>query len=808
MMLVGVVFLALAAHRAAVDLVAATVARSQNELDRAVVAPAAARGDASTVVRLDERHDLLAAGEALRRRRHCVVRLEAPLGGDLSWLGDEASLEAIEPARAVSAARPSEYYGLFRSETATFLEIRFAGGAALPASANWTDLDAMRRTLLRVADRILDSLGCDPRLVDRADGPDVSATVQRVCRYAPAKTTEAFGAHTDTTFLTLVPFAECPGLELFDGEAWLCPEAVADAQPSRDVLVLPGELLDLVSYGTYRAAAHRVIAPPRHTQPKDLVVCAGYFRFRSMVADLKVVVVTAATVVGVVAFVHSRPDWSFATALLMDVVLLYAAWTAGSFLTYNLAVGKTPKARWLPPGLSLCLLVAQPEKFWARLRALALSPDSGGAAIFQLLGTRAVLCADRAMMRVVTMDDEHFDHYAHPNARWLFYTTTQNQLIVMPNEIHGIVRAQFHAFLSTTALASPTGIVERVWTATHEYVSSILCSNNKESADVDVRVWTQALLAHLMLTNVRPGFADGEALPEGTTVWDVCRDIQTFTLGFLSLPIPWRPFGLGEAIAAGERVIDIIMIWIKSVRESPAETHKSRGFLETWMDEIKKEPATSKMLSDRDVAVNVLDMVFASQDATNSAVCFAVGYLATHPDAVARLRLELARNDTTKSSPAQFVAHNDLFNNFILNLLSRMPPVPMTLRIAKKRCTLAGDKPGPPVRILPGDVIVQSIEALSDVHNGSHNVTPDDLFAPPTDPNFVRALTFGMGRHKCPGKFYAILVVKLIVAAIVADVDLAPLDYDPAALMYYPTIFPTKSTFRLTPRDLNDKHRA
>lgn len=130
----------------------------------------------------------------------------------------------------------------------------------------------------------------------------ISMSPLRLCRYsnnAPdepkeknpqetAKAGEIFGAHTDSTFVTCVPVAAVSGLEVFDeeAEAWYRPELFArrvweaerqaraldqdaleeevDGETipwhSRYVVIMPGELLQLVTRQEVLAAVHRVVA--------------------------------------------------------------------------------------------------------------------------------------------------------------------------------------------------------------------------------------------------------------------------------------------------------------------------------------------------------------------------------------------------------------------------------------------------------------------------------------------------------------------------------------------------------------------
>jgi hypothetical protein len=127
------------------------------------------------------------------------------------------------------------------------------------------------------------------------EGP-VSMSPHRLCRYANShhwkskgqRNAEIFGAHTDTSFVTIVPAARVSGLEVFDEDAlrWYRPELNArkharSLDPAGDMeerypwhcrylIVVPGELLQLTSRNNIPAAVHRVVTTaeaPRLSAP-------------------------------------------------------------------------------------------------------------------------------------------------------------------------------------------------------------------------------------------------------------------------------------------------------------------------------------------------------------------------------------------------------------------------------------------------------------------------------------------------------------------------------------------------------------
>lgn len=133
----------------------------------------------------------------------------------------------------------------------------------------------------------------------------ISMSPHRICRYEgigqtneniTGKTRETFGAHTDTSFMTLVPVAEVSGLEVFDEDAskWFRPELLArqiwekdreilgqdptshtdtikvfDGEEEKSVdlpwycryvVAMPGELLQVTTRNEVAAAVHRVVS--------------------------------------------------------------------------------------------------------------------------------------------------------------------------------------------------------------------------------------------------------------------------------------------------------------------------------------------------------------------------------------------------------------------------------------------------------------------------------------------------------------------------------------------------------------------
>lgn len=114
---------------------------------------------------------------------------------------------------------------------------------------------------------LLDLTDIGPRLGTsqnylRIENDEYSSSLLRICSYPPATDQISFGAHTDTSFITLGLCSASPGLEVLDqltGE-WLEVEKMAKSPGS--VVVLAGEFLEVMTQHKFKATVHRVRSPP------------------------------------------------------------------------------------------------------------------------------------------------------------------------------------------------------------------------------------------------------------------------------------------------------------------------------------------------------------------------------------------------------------------------------------------------------------------------------------------------------------------------------------------------------------------
>ena len=190
----------------------------------------------------------------------------------------------------------------------TFEEAETSGVSGGDSNAEPSD-ENYKRAAVRSSEAaavLAQDLMDDGRSIGDANEGCVSMSPHRMCRYSDVNRgfdkkkksnssglSEIFGAHTDTSFITAVPVAAVSGLEVYDEEeeAWLRPELMArthwekemeandqdstaltkkvitpDGEAmdlpwySRYLVLMPGELMQLVTRNEVPAVVHRVVA--------------------------------------------------------------------------------------------------------------------------------------------------------------------------------------------------------------------------------------------------------------------------------------------------------------------------------------------------------------------------------------------------------------------------------------------------------------------------------------------------------------------------------------------------------------------
>jgi len=297
----------------------------------------------------------------------------------------------------------------------------------------------------------------------------------------------------------------------------------------------------------------------------------------------------------------------------------------------------------------------------------------------------------------------------------------------------------------------------------------------------------------------------------------LAADYLLFTKAFLSFPLPIPGTQLWAGMQADKRIRASLREMAKKSKEYTWSGGEPRCVLDFWTKTVRDEKAKN-IADDGLMACTVLDFLFASQDATTSALAWTMALMIQYPHLLAKVREEVDEA-FNKSGSHSIVDNFDQlkYTQFIaVEILHFRPPVPMVPHLARKDTELA-----PGFTVPKGAMIIPAIysstpesspfatpstESTIEVDKktvpSSPLPTPEAPVVPKnSDPDFDKVLVFGAGQHKCPGRRYALQFVAAFLAILASEYEFKRI-LTPASngYMYLPTIFPGDSLYTLSSR--------
>jgi sterol 22-desaturase len=446
--------------------------------------------------------------------------------------------------------------------------------------------------------------------------------------------------------------------------------------------------------------------------------------------------------------------------------------------------GSTPGVPYTLPFVSLLSMLVRPVRFWHEQGQIALKGNQG-MSTNTLVGKFMIFISDPKLCREVMLGEGTFQIYAHPNAKWLF---GPGNLIYMPTEMHKSFRAILTpALFSNEALTMYAQAQEKIC---RQYLSKIARKCQETNKAVDVRVEFRSLAAAASQESFMGPYLNDKLRQQ------LEYDILEFTVGFLCFPFPYLGTGLAKAVQAKHRLLDTIITFLPPAREYVRAGNEPRCLLEHWAVAILAAAKAKGVgeteipgCSDLDLAMTVMDFLFAAQDATNSALTAAADVLATRPDVVAKITQEVQQLDRPLYTMIRDSDQLVFTTKASKQLLHHKPPVPMIPHLALRDTTLGG-RPIPKGAILiPSMINAAKASGSSDVFDPYLETLPD--------PEFVKTPLFGGGQHKCPGRRYAESLLTVFVSVLCTGYEFERVGPRPDVddIMYYPTVFPGSNLF-------------
>lgn len=451
---------------------------------------------------------------------------------------------------------------------------------------------------------------------------------------------------------------------------------------------------------------------------------------------------------------------------------------------YYYAKGSSPGVPYTLPFVTVVAMIAHPVRFWNEMGRIAMG-SAQGVCSNTLVGNFMLFVTDPSKCKQIFTGEGVFQLYAHPNALWLF---GPNNLIYLPTELHKKARA-----VLTPALFSE-GALQQYAVAQEKVVRKFLkrCENEPIEAMVTFRSMAAASSQEAFM---------------GPYLTDELRDmlennILVFTMGFLSFPIPYIG-GLRKAIQAKNRIEEAIREIVPKARAYAAAGGEPRCLLEHWQAQIVQQakelncdPQEVPYCSDDNIALSVLDFLFAAQDATNSGLTYALDVLESHPHVFDRMKEEVDQKCSKGKTIAAALSDRDLaYTGKTANqLLHYKPPVPMVPHLTLKDTVVDG------LKIAKGTVVIPSVIYSARTTGVALKFDPETS---DPDSHFIKTFTFGAGQHKCPGRKYAESLLSIFCAVLSESYTIervAPQAPKADDFIYFPTVFPKDSKFILRRR--------
>ena len=275
--------------------------------------------------------------------------------------------------------------------------------------------------------------------------------------------------------------------------------------------------------------------------------------------------------------------------------------------------------------------------------------------------------------------------------------------------------------------------------------------------------------------------ADINTLEKGEDVIQQHLDqiLPTIFKRVLSPVAYWRHFKLPSDRAVDAHLLALqqaVNGFIEGARQrllaNPALRETPENMIEAMM--VARDKPGSP-LTDADVSGNVLTMLLAGEDTTANTLAWMIYLLHRHPEALTRAQAEVrqALGDDRVPTRLEQLADLDFVEACAHETMRLKPVAPILPQQAFKDTELGG------VRLPAGTLVIFLMRAGA-MHE-SHFVAPEQ-FNPGrwlnTDAASAKRATmpFGAGPRMCPGRYLALLEIKMAMAMLLGSFDIESVD--------------------------------
>lgn len=238
------------------------------------------------------------------------------------------------------------------------------------------------------------------------------------------------------------------------------------------------------------------------------------------------------------------------------------------------------------------------------------------------------------------------------------------------------------------------------------------------------------------------------------------------------LPADWQlEHSVAEVNAA---VAGFIAMARQRLRDEPARRDAPRNLLEAMLVDAG---TPGSEVGDSDIAGNVLNMLLAGEDTTANSLAWMIYLLSRHPDALQRAAGEVRQVLQAGQMPtAEQLAGFDVVEACMHETMRLKPVAPFIAVQANQDTTLAD------VRVPAGTLVwcVMRHDSLDERYFADAAAFEpqrwlDDAAGSSSSAKRI-SMPFGAGARVCPGRYLAMQEMKLVMAMLLANFDIAGVD--------------------------------
>ena len=250
----------------------------------------------------------------------------------------------------------------------------------------------------------------------------------------------------------------------------------------------------------------------------------------------------------------------------------------------------------------------------------------------------------------------------------------------------------------------------------------------------------------------------------------------------VSLVPYWRYFRLPADRALEHSVaviratlLDFVAQARQRLIDAPALRDKPRNLLEA-MIVAADQPGSG--LGDRQVVGNVLTMLLAGEDTTANTLAWMIHLLQRNPDALLNAQKEVRALAPDPASYSMEQMDQLIFLEACISETMRLKPVAPLMALQALRDTAVGDVAVPKETLIMG---VLRHDSMSESHfQNPHAFEPQRWLVDAPQPRSAvarrAAMPFGSGPRMCPGRYLALLEMKMAMAMLLASFDIEAVD--------------------------------